>query len=110
MTADTTGLVHVVTLTDQEYEAAVAAVAAADVQGGSVDAVAEHLAQWDQGTEADEAALLWPDGMPTLADLQRQRHQLHAARAGGLTYHLQIDHQFGLFALYRPALTQEATA
>lgn len=107
MTTADTRLVHVVTLTGQDYEDA---VAAAEARGGSVDAVAEHLAQWDQGAETDEAALLWPDDMPTLTDLQHQRHQLHTARAGGLAYHLQIDHQLGLYALYRPALTQEVAA
>ena len=35
------------------------------------------------------------------------RAPLASARAGGLAYHLQIDHQLGLYALYRPALTQE---
>ncbi|QAV29299.1 hypothetical protein [Micrococcus luteus] len=107
MTADATDLVHVVTLAGQDYEDA---VAAAEARGGCVDAVAEHLAQWDQGAEADEAARLWLDDMPALADLQRQPHQLHATRAGGLDYLVQINHQLGLYALYRPALTEEAAA
>ena len=106
MTTDTR-LVHIITLTGQDYDDA---VQAAEAEGGSVDAVARHLAQWDHGAEADDAALLWPDDMPTRADLGRQRHQLHSARVGGLEYLVQIDHGLRMYALYRPTLTQEAAA
>ncbi|QTP19093.1 hypothetical protein [Micrococcus luteus] len=106
MTTDTR-LVHVITLAGQDYDDA---VQAAEAEGGSVDAVARHLAQWDYGTESDDAALLWPEDMPTRADLGRQRHQLHTARVRGLQYLVQIDHGLRMYALYRPTLTQEAAA
>lgn len=102
-----TRLVHVITLTGQDYDDT---VQAAEAEGGSVDAVAQYLAQWDHGAEADDAALLWPEDMPTRADLGRQRHQLHIARVGGLEYLVQIDHGLCMYALYRPTLTQEAAA
>ncbi|QCP08426.1 hypothetical protein FDF08_10940 [Micrococcus luteus] len=104
MTTDTR-LVHIITLTGQDYDDA---VRVAETEGGSVDAVARHLAQWDHGAEADDAALLWPEDMPTRADLGCQPHQLHAARVGGLGYLVQIDHGLRMYALYRPTLTQEA--
>lgn len=107
MSEPTTRLVHIVTLTGQDYDEA---VQAAEAEGGSVDAVAEHLAQWDTGTETDQAALLWPHDMPTIQDLECQRHQLHTARAGGLTYHVQIDHGLRMYALYRPTLSAEEAA
>lgn len=106
MTADTR-LVHVITLTGQDYDDA---VQAAEAEGGSVDAVARHLAQWDYGTESDDAVLPWPEDMPTRADLGRQRHQPHTARVGGLEYLVQIDRGLCMYALYRPTLTQEAAA
>lgn len=104
---DTTRLVHVVTLTGQDYEAA---VAAAEAAGGSVDAVAAHLARWDRGDEADDEAALWPHDMLTAADLGRLQHQLHRASAGGLDYWLLIDHQLRMYALYRAPLTEETAA
>ncbi|WP_324701313.1 hypothetical protein [Micrococcus sp. HOU01] len=103
---DTVRLVRIVTATDQDYEVA---VAEADAAGGSVDAVAAYLAQWDRGSEADDEAALWPEEMPTAAELGRLQHQLHCARAGGLDYWLLIDHQIGLYALYRAPLNREET-
>lgn len=99
--ADVQPLVHIVTATGEDFEAA---VDAANSAGGSVDAVAAHHAQWDYGSETEQAVLLWPDGMPTMAIL---KHQLHLAETGGLVYVLQLDHGLRHFALYRPTLTEE---
>ena len=101
-------------LTGLPGDAGVAEVADAGAGGSCV--TVEHddrsaLAVGLEGVrEADDAALLWPDDMPTRADLGRQRHQLHSARVGGLEYLVQIDHGLRMYALYRPTLSAEEAA
>lgn len=91
-------LVHIVTLTGEDYERA---VDEANAMGGSTDAVAEYLAQRDYCHETDAAALLYPQDMPTVEDLQKLSHQLHSTFARTQHYWLLADHQLGLYALYR---------
>lgn len=68
-------LVHIVTLTGEDYDDT---VQAAETEGGPVDAVSRSPAQRDTGTEADDATLLWPEDMPPIGDLESQpfRHPL----------------------------------
>lgn len=92
-------VVPIVTAWGDAYEAA---VDAANDLGGSIDAVVEHLAQWDYGVETDDAAAV--NGHIQLAELEAWPHQLHEADHGGLHYWLVIDHHVGLYALYRRPL------
>lgn len=89
-------LVHIVTLNDEEYERA---VDAANDEGGSVQAVAKHLAKWDYGDENDGAASV--NGYTNLSDLEAGPHQIHTVDIGDLHYWLVIDHGLRFYALYR---------
>lgn len=91
-------LVHVVTVQGEDYEHV---VGEANALGGSTDAVTEVLARWDYCHETDAAALLYPQDMPTVADLQKLSHQIHSVCANTHHYCLLIDHRLGLYALYR---------
>lgn len=95
-------LVCIVHLDGDDYEQA---VDAANDQGGSVDAVAGYLAQWDYGRENDDASFV--NGRTELADLENLPHQLHETEHGGLHYWLQIDHGLRFYALYRRPLDQK---
>lgn len=88
---------HIITLTGDAYEQV---VDEANAMGGSVDAVAAVLSVWDYGDETDAAAELDPYD-PTASDLGKPSHQLHSAHVGHQHYWLLIDHQLGLYSLYR---------
>ncbi|MGP5099571.1 hypothetical protein CIK69_01830 [Brachybacterium alimentarium] len=90
-------LSHIITLTGDAYEQV---VDEANAMGGSVDAVAAVLSAWDYGDETDAAAELDPY-RPTASDLGKLSHQLHSAHVGHQHYWLLIDHQLGLYSLYR---------
>lgn len=92
-------LVCVVFLQDQDYQDAVDEI---NDRGGSVEAAVEYLAQWDYGTENDDAAEV--NGHTELSELERLPHQVHEADHGGLHYWLQLDHHPGLYGLYRRPL------
>lgn len=92
---DTSGpWVSVVFVDGDDYEAA---VDAANDNGGSTDAVAEYLSQWDYGDETDMAQTRdcapWGN-----ADI------LHSVNVGGLDYVLSINHHVGYYGLNRRPL------
>lgn len=93
-------LVCVIFLQGQNYEDA---VDAAKVLGGSTEAVVQHLAGWDYGEETDGAASV--NGHTELIELENQPHQLHEVDHDGIHYWLQLDHQLGIYGLYRRPLT-----
>lgn len=93
-------LVLVIHLSGDDYERA---VDEANNRGGSTDAVAEHLSQWDYGEETDAAAEV--NGHTDLSDLLALSHQVHEVSVGGLDYWLQLDHGLRFYALYRRPLT-----
>jgi len=93
-------LTLVVSLQGTDYDAA---VEAAEAMGGSTSAVVEHLARWDTGDEVDSASA--EVGSSRLrSEVDALPHQVHDVAFGGLDYVLVIDHQVGLYALYRPQL------
>lgn len=93
-------LTHVVSLQGADYEAA---VMAAEAMGGSVSAVVEYLARWDTGDEVDRDSAEIGDSR-LRSEVDALPHQVHEVTFGGLDYVLVIDHQVGLYALYRPQL------
>lgn len=93
-------LTRVVSLQGADYEAA---VIAAEAMGGSVSAVVEHLARWDTGDEVDRDSAEIGDSR-LRSEVDALPHQVHDVAFGGLDYVLVVDHQVGLYALYRPQL------
>lgn len=100
MTEHETELIHIITVQDTEYEEA---VDAANANGGSIDAVIEYLAQWDQGDETDADSSSYY-GTRLLSDLEKLSHSLYEGTHGGLRYWLLVDHPLGLYSLYRAPL------
>lgn len=94
-----TPLVSIVYAAGDDYERA---VDAANDNGGSIDAVAAYLAQWDFGKEQDDAAEV--NGHTDLAQLERLPHQLHEATVRGQHYWISLDHGLRFYALYRQPL------
>ena len=93
-------LTRVVSLQGADYEAA---VMAAEAMGGSTSAVVEHLARWDTGDEVDRDSAEIGDSR-LRSEVDALPHQVHEVAFGGLDYVLVVDHQVGLYALYRPQL------
>lgn len=100
-----TPLIHIVIAQGDDYTTATAQIESA---GGSVQAAAEYLAQWDNGVETDFAAEVNGD-IVTVGTVLGYDHQLHPARLGGIDYVVVIDHQMGLYSLYRLPLGQAET-
>lgn len=92
-------LTLIISVDGDDYEEA---VEAAEDNGGSTEAVVAHLAQWDYGSENDEASEIM--GSSTLDELEALPHQLHQVCHDELTYYLLIDHGLRFYALYRPGL------
>lgn len=84
-----------------DYETA---VDAANDNGGSIEAVAQYLAQWDYGTENDDAAAF--NGYVELATLEALPHQLHEVQIDGVAYWVNLDHGLRFYGLYRQPLSQ----
>lgn len=82
-----------------DYETA---VDAANNDGGSIEAVARHLAQWDYGSETDEAAAF--NGYVDLSTLEALPHQLHEIEIDNTTYWISLDHGLRFYGLYRQPL------
>lgn len=86
-----------------EYDAVIEA--AEGNAGGSTWAVTEHLAQWDFGDEID--GITAGQTRPLLSEVRSQPHQWHPVEYHGTQYFLQLDHQYGFYALYRQPLRDD---
>jgi len=87
--------VSIVFVDGDDYEAA---VDAANDDGGSVEAVAAYLSQWDYGDETDAAQTR--DSAPW-----GSADTLHTVTAGGTAYVLSVNHSMGYYALQRRPLS-----
>ncbi len=87
--------VDIVFVDGDDYDAA---VDAANDAGGSIDAVAEYLSQWDYGTETDDAHTR--DTAPWGA-----ADTLHPVTVDGLDYVLTVNHRIGYYSLNRRPLS-----
>lgn len=81
----------IVFLQDDEYEDM---IDAANDMGGSVDACIEYMAQWDYGTENDDART---DDAPQWGSSDT----LHTGTYGGIEYVYAVNHHYGYASLNR---------
>lgn len=95
----TDALIHIVTLTGDDYEEA---VDQGNDRGGSTEAVVSYLAQWDYGEETDEADEIL--GTRSREEIKALPHMKEVVLHGGLTYLLVFDHGLRFYSLYRPPL------
>lgn len=92
---DTSGpWVDVVFADGEDYDAC---MDDANNNGGSTEAVAAHLAQWDYGTETDDAHTR--DAAPW-----GKADTLHAVTVDGQDYVLAVNHPLGYVSLNRRPL------
>lgn len=81
------------------------AVDIADANGGRVDDVVKYLSAWDAGEETDGAAKYNGGQSLTFGQLLALPHQVHTTDTPE-GYILQLDHQLGFYALYRPPVSE----